>query len=599
MTATRNKGDQGRSLRERAEAQTRRMEADELPRSAAESDALLHELRVHQIELEMQNEELRRAQLALDISRARYFDLYDLAPVGYVTVSADGKIVEANLRASAMLLTPRDELMHMSLSHFIVAAHQDSYYLHRRAVRPGGDVQMCELRMKQRDGTEFWARLESVAADGEGSGEWAIRTTLGDINEIRRLRDNAALSDRMASLGMLAASVAHEINNPLTYVLYNVANLVEGLPPTAGAVERCRAALLARVGDGDFAEIVGEHVGTLDASELADLVDCATQATAGLRHIEEIARGLSFFSRAEPDGLVLVDVNEAAEHAIHVAAHEVRSRAQMTVELGPVPRILASDGRLAQAFLNLLVNAAHAIDEGDAEHNRVTVRTWADGKGHVCASVEDTGRGIPADQHDRIFEPFFSTKAPGHGTGLGLAITRRIVTAFGGEIHFESVVGRGSRFELRFPMGGSHEVAPPARIPVVAAPDAPGRVLLVDDERLVRTATARILRGVCEVVPVGSVAAAIELLDAGEEFDAILCDLMMPVMSGTEFHAWLIDHHPRQVPKVVFVTGGVFTPKTQEYLASVSNTCLEKPIKIDALRQLVTEMMRAARGGLH
>ena len=598
MTATRSKGDQGRSLRERAEAQTRRMEADALPRSAAESDALLHELRVHQIELEMQNEELRRAQLALDISRARYFDLYDLAPVGYVTVSAEGKIVEANLRASAMLLTPRDELMNMSLSRFIVAAQQDSYYLHRRGVRPGGDVQVCELRMKQRDGTEFWARLESVAADSEGSEQGTIRTTISDINEIRRLRDNAALSDRMASIGMLAASVAHEINNPLTYVLYNVANLVEALPPTAAAVERCRAVLLARVGDGDFAEIVGEQVGLLDAEKLADLIDSATQAAAGLHHLEEIARGLSFFSRAEPDGLVLVDVNEAAEHAIHVAAHEVRSRAQMTVELGLVPRILASDGRLAQAFLNLIVNAAHAIDEGDAEHNRITVRTWADGKGHVCASVEDTGCGIPAEQQDRIFEPFFTTKGPERGTGLGLAITQRIVTAFGGEIHFESVAGRGSRFELRFPMGGSHEVAPP-RVPVVATPDAPGRVLLVDDERLVRTATARILRGICEVVSVGSVAEAIELLDAGEEFDAILCDLMMPVMSGIEFHAWLIDHYPQQVPKVVFVTGGVFTPRTQDYLASVSNTRLEKPIKIDALRQLVTEMVRAPRGGLH
>lgn len=597
-----NDDHEGSSLRERAESQTRARGADELPLDAAEAAALPHELRVHQVELEMQNEELRSTHTALDISRARYFDLYDLAPVGYITVGADGRIVEANLRACAMLQTPRGALLAQPLTRFIAASDQDIYYLHTKRFRPGGDALVCELRMKKRDGTEFWARLESMLVRDEGSGETTVRTILSDITEIRRLRDNAAFNDRMASIGVLAASVAHELNNPLTYVLYYLASLVADLPPTVAAVVRCRTALLERVGEGALAELVGEEHDKLDATALADLSARAEHASEGLQHIEKIARGLSFFSRAEPDGLVLVDVNEAARHAIQMAANEIRSHARLEIELTPVPRILASDGRLAQAFLNLLVNAAHAIPEGAAEANRITLRTWADDVGHVFASVADTGRGIPPGQREQIFEPFFTTKGAARGTGLGLTITRRIVASFGGEITVESALGEGALFVLRFPQGCAEEPAPipgsDAKPATLAAPGARGRVLFIDDQELVRMATTRLLEPLVDRIDsVGSAEEATALLDGGAEFDVILCDVMMPGMSGIDFHRWLLSHHPALAPRLVFVTGGVFTPRTQEYLASVPNLCLEKPVRPAVLADLIAERAQAARSG--
>ena len=594
---TEDDGNRGRSLRERAESQIRALESDELPRSAAEAGTLLHELRVHQFELEMQNEELRRAQLALDIARARYFDLYDLAPVGYVTVGEGGEIVEANLRACGLLQTERAALLSMPLSRFIVAADQDTYYLHRRQVRTSGEAKACELRMKRREGTEFWARLESVAAQDEGSGAATVRTTLSDVSEIRGLRDNAALTDRMASIGALAASLAHEINNPLTYVQYFITSLAEDLPVLADAVKWCREALIERVDERTFVDLVGENVGMLDASSLADLTDRATKAATGARHIAAISRELSFFARVDPTELSLVDVNEAAKHAINLAANEVRSRALMVMDLQPVPKILASTGRLAQALLNLLTNAAHAITEGAVADNSVTLRTWAEASGHVCLSVVDTGCGIPPEHHQRIFEPFFTTKGPDRGTGLGLPITGRIVAGFGGDIRFESVVGTGTRFELRFPVG-CVEAEPPPAVDRTEVPDLHGRVLLVDDEELVRMAIVRMLRDRHDVVDVESARAAMQLLDAGLEFDVILCDLVMPRISGTEFHAWLAEHHPLQRHKLVFLTAGVFTPQTQHYLASVPNPCLEKPLEVGAFRQIVAKMVWAARGAL-
>ena len=169
-----------------------------------------------------------------------------------------------------------------------------------------------------------------------------------------------------------------------------------------------------------------------------------------MRRIKEIARRLGSFSRVEKDQLTPVELRYPIESAITIASNEIKYRASVVRDIGLTAPVLASEGRLTQVFLNLLLNAAQAIEEGDAENNTIRVRTWQSGP-TVLAEVQDTGCGIPPANLDRIFDPFFSTKPVGVGSGLGLNIVRSIIAGYGGKIEVESVAGKGSRFVIRLP----------------------------------------------------------------------------------------------------------------------------------------------------
>jgi CheY-like chemotaxis protein len=262
-----------------------------------------------------------------------------------------------------------------------------------------------------------------------------------------------------------------------------------------------------------------------------------------------------------------------------------------------VPPVLGAEGKLAQVFLNLLLNAAHAIDEGHAERNEVRVRTWAEGDA-VFAEVADTGRGIRPEHRARIFEPFFTTRAAGAGGGLGLAISQSLVTELGGTLSFTSEVGRGSQFVVRLPRlpdGWRPSLPPPDAAPLAPRPHARGRVLVVDDEEGIRSSIVRMLGDNHEVVTVASGLAARELLEHDRRFDVVYCDLMMPSLSGMELHAWLTGTDPELAERVVFITGGAFTPGAADYLALVGNLRVEKPLDVAAFRRLTGELVLAAR----
>ena len=256
--------------------------------------------------------------------------------------------------------------------------------------------------------------------------------------------------------------------------------------------------------------------------------------------------------------------------------------------------MLAGAGRLSQVFLNLLINAAHAIDEGSASDNEIRVHTWAEA-GQACAEVRDTGKGIDAQHVEKIFEPFFTTKQVGSGSGLGLAISKNIIESYGGTITAQGGAGRGASFIVRLPIMGAlddmvaDEAPISTRVPVVR-----GRVLVVDDESGIRAGMVRMLAA-HEVVEATGGAAAKRLLEADDAFDMILCDMMMPEVSGLDLHAWLRERSPGLAKQLVFVTGGAFTPRAREYLASVENITLEKPIDAKKLKKTVEEFIRVSK----
>jgi PAS domain S-box-containing protein len=263
------------------------------------------------------------------------------------------------------------------------------------------------------------------AADGRLLGAIGISR---DVTERRQMQARVQLAERMAAVGTLAAGVAHEVNNPLTYVLSNVSFAVEQLratEPEWGTRGGC--------------------------APLRDAGDALREALTGAERVRHIVRDLRTFSRPESDRPRPVDVNAVVDGCLKMATALISARAQIVRELGEVPPVLASEPRIAQVILNLLVNAAHAIPEGRPADHRITVSTALDVDGRVAIAVADTGSGIAAEALPRIFDPFFTTKAVGEGTGLGLSICHGIVKGLGGEIRVETAPGRGSRFLVLLP----------------------------------------------------------------------------------------------------------------------------------------------------
>ena len=455
-----------------------------------------------------------------------------------------------------------------------------------RLVERGEAFQGLEYQAKPVGGG--WATIISNAFPLTLEGDPQYCVTSRDITERKHLQLHLAQTDRLSSLGMLAAGVAHEINNPLSYVLFNLEGLAELLLQLRGngaSVSQGMAATTAHHARGRRAamdELLSqqETEGRLEA------------ALDGARRIRDIVRGLGAFSRVEPNEQAPVDLRQVIEAALTLCFNEIKYRARVVKELSVTPPVMGSEGRLSQVFLNLLVNAAHAIDEGDVANNEIRISTWTEDDA-VLARVQDSGAGISPDKLKRVFEPFFTTKPVGMGSGLGLPISKEIIESYGGTISVQSEAGAGAAFTIRLPATAAVE-APFAAAPEAAPAAVHGRILVVDDEEPLRTVMRSILHE-HEVVEAADGDEAREILRADQGFDVILCDMMMGHVSGLDLHKWLAGEYPELARRLIFVSGGAFTPRTRAYLASVENLFLEKPFESANIRHIVERMVAGSR----
>lgn len=398
--------------------------------------------------------------------------------------------------------------------------------------------------------------------------------------ERTKMQEQLIVSDRMASVGVLAAGVAHEINNPLAALMANQNFVAEGL------------ARFARDVQASGSESQGESI----ASRLDELKEAMHDARESAERVRHIVRDLKVFSRSDENATGAVDVRRVMESSLRMAFNEIRHRARLVKNYGAVPPVEANEGRLGQVFLNLIVNAAQAIEEGWADRNEIRVTTRMDAQGRVVVEVGDTGSGIPDSIRSRVFDPFFTTKPIGVGTGLGLAICHRIVTALGGQLEVESQVGVGSVFRATLPVAkGEAECVTSSLTPVplaIVPGQRRGRILVVDDEPLLGAALRRMLTPEHEVLTVTTARDALGRLAQGARFDVIFCDLMMPELTGMDLYAELMRLVPLEAEKVVFMTGGAFTSRAREFLDQVPNPRLEKPFDAGSVRALVRGLLR-------
>lgn len=439
-------------LRRLAEEKLRAKDAQtQVMLSPEEVAHLLHELQVHQIELEMQNEELRRALSELDASRARYFDLYDLAPVGYFTLSAQGLILEANLTGARLLGWGRRDLVQQLISHHILPEDQDIYYLHRRQLLETGTPQECELRMLRADAAPFWARLESTVVPHGPGGDSVCRVVVSDIAARKQAQEELVALNRRKD--EFLTMLSHELRNPLAPIL-NAVQLLQ-LQKAENSVQQKAHAIIER----QVRQLT--HL-------VNDLLDVARTATGRIQLDRE-----------------QVAVSDIVERAVEATRPLIDQRGhELTVSLPSDPIWLCADAaRLTQVVTNLLSNASKYTNEGG--HIVLSGEQVGD---QAVLRVRDTGFGITPAFLPHVFDLFTqeerSLDRSQGGLGVGLALVKRLVEMHDGTVRVSSTLGQGSEFVVSLPVVRPEALAPttPPAFLAMAEPDPRTlRVLVVDD----------------------------------------------------------------------------------------------------------------------
>lgn len=509
---------------------------------------------------------------ALRESEKRFRDLVDGAPDG-VAILRGPAVMFLNARAAKLLgLTSPAQGTGRMITDFLHPDDRERAAARiKKLLREGGLDERAEYRSIDGRGEEHTVEISSIPIEYQGGP--AVLAFARDVTERKRMETKLLEADRLTALGVLSAGVAHEINNPLAYVLLNLEYLKRELPKAATDPARIES-LMVRVQD----------------------------ACHGADRVASIVRDLRTFARGEDTARQPVSLETVIESAVNIAYPELRTRARLERRYQTVPAVDGNAGRLEQVFMNLLLNAAQAFPDGsDESANSIRVSLRSEGT-QVIAEVADNGPGIPHDLLGRVFDPFFTTKPVGVGTGLGLPICRGIVQTHGGEITVDSKPGAGATFTVSFPASKLSPIMPhPSDRSPQESPDVRdrGRVLVVDDESVVAHTLKVLLQGEHDLVVAQSGAEALELLQqepGTPSYDVILCDLMMPGMTGMELFEVLRREYPQLAKRVVFMTGGVSMMRVAEFLESVPNAKFEKPFDVAELRRTLHGLVAKSRG---
>ena len=506
-----------------------------------------------------------RATEALSRTEASFRELIEVAP-DPIGIVKQGRFVYVNpAYVETLGYGSAEELQGVALADLV---YEEDIAVQRlreeRLLATGRRNPPHTYRVRRPDGTDILLEVSSIGFEYQGSV--ALLSIARDVTQRRRLEAQLEKADRLAALGTLAAGVAHEVNNPLAYLLLNLEWVARQLPVAARNPQR-----------------------------LEQLSGILSEARQGAERVAQIVRDLRAFSRVDGETRGPVDLRQVVTNALKICAHELQRRARVVTAFEDVPMIWANEARLEQVLLNLLLNAGQAMPENTFETNEIRVVVRRSGASQVVMTVSDTGAGIPPEMLRRIFDPFFTTKPVGQGTGLGLSICHSIVASLGGEITVESAPSEGTTFRVVLPVRVPAAHDAPASVSPSSAPRSAlrGSVLVVDDEPQIAHTLKDLLSGDHDVVAVASGKAALDVIRGGTSFDVIFCDLMMPEMTGIELFEKLRAERRGLEDRVVFMTGGAFTPLLAEFLTNIKNPRLEKPFAVSAIKKLVRDAARA------
>ena len=475
-----------------------------------------------------------------------------------VNINRHGVILYANAATAALLgVDGAGSLIGANFFDFVLPEDRqllDEHYARLEA----GDRISSRRRLRRHDGSVVVVDVVAnniTLADGQA--------TIGVLRDITtRLHDEeqAQLTARLASIGTLSAGVAHEINNPLAYVLTNLKMVTEAL---------------------------AEDAPVPTPTERAELAEMAGDALHGADRIRRIVAGLRTLGRGGQRLPGALRIEAVLRTALDLTGTEIRHRAQLVERYAPTPQVLADETELVQVFVNLLANAAQAIEPHAVARHAVTVTAATNDAGQVVVEVQDDGSGIRPEHLPRVFDPFFTTKPVNSGMGLGLSMTHSIVTRLGGGIEVVSELGKGTTFRVTLPPAPASATVATRGASSPKAHAAPrASVLIIDDDEDVARALSRQLGSVHEVEVAVGAESALARSDLAR-FDLLLCDVMMPGVDGLGLHARLKARAPEVAERVVFMTGGVFSNEVDLALSATGRTVLDKPLDPEKVQQVL------------
>jgi signal transduction histidine kinase/ActR/RegA family two-component response regulator len=542
---------------------------------------LLYELPLHQVELEIQNRDLREAQQALEETRNRYAELYDFAPVGYVTLTRNGVICDLNLTAASWFARERANLIGMPIVNFLQQGSSAGVFDHLRRAFATEQTVVDETALRPLDeGPAREVRLDSrVRNDVDGLHCFTIMTDVSDVKraqkERERLQRQLAQAHKMEALGKVTGGVAHDFNNILATVV-------------------------------GFAELALNRHSQISQEKLENYL---SKILAASERGRDLVAQLLTFSRSDPAEVSPLPVLPFIREVLGLLRATLPSGIKITEDLHPTPPVLLDPVEMQQVVMNLFVNARDAMlgkgeitlslrtsEPRDLEcvfcHQNISGQ-W------VELAIQDNGPGIAEDVRAHLFEPFFTTKPVGKGAGMGLAIVIGIVQRVNGHVVVETPPGGGARMRLFFPPAPEDR---PDATPEVAAEPAraigsmTGRILVVDDEPSI----AEFLREALAAkgLEVAVYNDSVEALDAFRinvnGFDCILTDQTMPALTGTELARAVRSLNPH-VP-VLLMSGYGASLDADSIAASGVSRYLAKPLETHKLLHLVAELLSTRNG---
>ncbi|HEX3596711.1 MAG TPA: ATP-binding protein [Polyangiaceae bacterium] len=429
---------------------------------------------------------------------------------------------------------------------------------------PEGQASHAEYRMRTADGREITLETSAigVGVDGKPTVLWLGQ----DVTQRRLLEGQLLQADRLSALGTLAAGMAHAINNPLSYTLLNLEHVARRMRSLAA-------------GHDYYAEA---RVRLAEAHDGAD-------------RVAKVVRQMRTLSRARNSGPSAVEIRTVLENVLAMIGNEIRYRGQLVTRFELAPKVWAREGELDQAFLGLLLYVARWQPEETSQAREITLFVGQEPGGGALVRVSDDGPPMDPDMRARLLDPF----ASGETMGLGLAMCNAIFTALGGRMDVESGPESGTTFSVYLPPSGAETAQAPQQRPSVPPSPLPGpletrlSVLVIDDDPGVVSTLRAMLEAHHEVTSVESAREGLRLLLGDQQFDIAFCDLVMPEVSGIDLYCALELNRPEATKRIVFMTGGVFTPEAERFLARVPNLRIEKPFSLARVEQLLAQAVRA------
>jgi PAS domain S-box-containing protein len=457
----------------------------------------------------------------------------------------------------------RDEVVGQSFSSLICDdAHDEQFIAEVVRTVLAGEVWTGRMVNRTKDHDRITLEVLISPIRDEDGAVTGFVTVKRDMSERETLQKQLMESERLSTVGQLVAGIAHEINNPLALILADADFLREQVDKLGAAVpEAIRNDLRASI----------------------------TEIQQGVEHIRGVVRDLGAFARAEDEVAGPVDVREVLDSTLSLLGNEIRHRARLVRRYGDVPPTWARRSRIGQVFLNLILNAVQAIPVGAAHNHQIRVVTRTNRAGQILVEVSDTGAGIPPEILPRLFDPFFTTRALGQDVGLRISVSHGIVISMGGDLAVHSILGHGTTFVVSLPISAHAQQRPETEQPTSGAGGRGRRILVIDDEPAVLRVIKRMLKDYDVTTCLGG-QHALEFLLKGD-FDLILCDLMMPELTGMDLYERMAAERPEIIERFLFVTGGAFTKQTETFLRSVSKEALGKPFTTAQLRDAVSKRL--------